>query len=57
MGHRHHRSSRKQQFSQIETKDRALYKKDAIHPTQAGYKVWWIPFFEEELFKMLETYN
>ena len=30
----------------------ALYMADRIHPTRAGYKVWWMPVFEKKLIEM-----
>lgn len=29
--------------------DYALYMHDPVHPTQAGYLLWWLPFFERAL--------
>ena len=31
-----------------------LYMADSIHPTQAGYLEWWMPFMEQELYKIAE---
>lgn len=36
-------------FLDITEDERALYMADSIHPTKAGYSVWWLPKFEEAL--------
>ena len=33
----------------ISDSERALYMADAIHPTRAGYREWWLPKFEQAL--------
>lgn len=33
--------------------DRSLYMYDSIHPTRAGYLLWWLPRFEEALSAVL----
>lgn len=30
----------------------ALYMSDPVHPTRAGYKIWWMPVFEKKLIEM-----
>ena len=32
-----------------------LYMADPIHPTRAGYKLWWTPFFRQELVKFFAS--
>ena len=36
-------------FNDISEKDRALYMADPIHPTKAGYMMWWCPELERQL--------
>ena len=33
--------------------DYELYMNDKIHPTQAGYLLWWTPKFQEYLYEYL----
>lgn len=33
--------------------DYALYMHDPVHPTKAGYGLWWTPKFEEALLRVL----
>ena len=40
-------------FNQITTEEYSLYMADKIHPTQAGYREWWTPYFEQELTKVV----
>lgn len=35
--------------------ERELYMADDIHPTRAGYKLWWLPRFETYLFAKLDN--
>ena len=35
------------QFNDLTQDERKLYLADAIHPTQAGYKDWWLPKFRD----------
>ncbi len=37
------------QFNDLTQDERKLYLADAIHPTQAGYKDWWLPKFRDGL--------
>jgi lysophospholipase L1-like esterase len=37
------------EFNQISEKERTLYMADAIHPTKAGYLLWWTPYMEKYL--------
>lgn len=43
-----------EQFNDITDEERKLYLVDAIHPTKAGYKQWWLPLFREELYKIVK---
>lgn len=36
-------------FNDISDEQRELYMADAIHPTQAGYSLWWVPEMEKAL--------
>ena len=36
-------------FNDITAEERALYMADDIHPTKAGYLLWWLPEFESAL--------
>lgn len=38
-------------FNAISAEERDLYMADDIHPTRAGYSVWWLPEFEAALLK------
>lgn len=40
-------------FNEISDQERSLYMDDAIHPTQAGYLLWWTPKMEEEMVAFL----
>ena len=37
----------------VEEKKRKLYMADPIHPTKAGYLLWWTPFIENRLIELL----
>jgi hypothetical protein len=37
------------EFNQISEEERTLYMADAIHPTKAGYLLWWTPYLEKYL--------
>lgn len=37
----------------VSAEDYALYMHDPVHPTKAGYELWWTPKFEEALVKLL----
>ena len=37
----------------VSKKDYRLYMADGIHPTQAGYLLWWTPFMEKYLIQYL----
>lgn len=41
-------------FNSISDADRALYMYDEIHPTKAGYRVWWGPELEKQLLAFLQ---
>ena len=34
-----------------------LYMHDGVHPTKAGYLLWWVPEIETQLRKILEKYQ
>ncbi len=40
-------------FNAITSDQRILYMADGIHPTQAGYRDWWTPYFEKSLFEVI----
>ena len=37
----------------VSAEDYALYMHDPVHPTKAGYELWWTPKFEEVLVRVL----
>ncbi|MBP3893447.1 MAG: hypothetical protein J6D34_05320 [Atopobiaceae bacterium] len=37
----------------VVAEDYALYMHDPVHPTKAGYGLWWTPKFEEALLRVL----
>lgn len=39
-------------FNDLTSGERSLYMADAIHPTRAGYLLWWTPYMEEKLRKI-----
>lgn len=41
-----------EQLNAITDEERKLYLADAIHPTKAGYQIWWLPKFRESLYKI-----
>lgn len=41
------------EMSAVSAEDYALYMADGIHPTQAGYLLWWTPKFESYLIEYL----
>lgn len=38
-------------FNVLSERERSLFMADPIHPTQAGYLLWWLPKFESVLLK------
>lgn len=42
-----------EEFNNITDEDRELYMSDDIHPTKAGYKLWWGPEQEKQLLEFL----
>lgn len=40
-------------FNQITDEQRALYMADGMHPTKAGYLLWWTPVIEPRLYAAL----
>ena len=41
-----------QEFNSISKEERNLYMADDIHPTKAGYLLWWTPYIEKYLNKL-----
>ncbi len=41
-------------FNTITDEERSLYMADAIHPTKAGYLLWWVPQMEAVLYGIVE---
>jgi len=42
-----------EEFNNISDENYALYMADSIHPTQAGYLEWWTPYFEQNLYEVI----
>lgn len=42
------------EFNDITAEERALYMADDIHPTKAGYLLWWLPEFEPVLCRAMK---
>ncbi len=42
-------------FNNISGEDRAVYMRDGIHPTRAGYRDWWGPEIEKQLMEYLSS--
>ncbi len=42
------------EFNSISPESRALYMKDRVHPTKAGYLEWWTPRMEKDVFEILK---
>lgn len=42
------------EINSITDEERKIYLVDNIHPTKAGYKVWWLPEFQKCLYKILK---
>ncbi|MBQ6843842.1 MAG: SGNH/GDSL hydrolase family protein, partial [Agathobacter sp.] len=42
-----------EEMNAVSKTDYALYMNDDIHPTQAGYLLWWTPKFQEYLYEYL----
>lgn len=40
------------QLNSITEDEKSLYLVDHIHPTKAGYKVWWLPEFQKSLYAL-----
>lgn len=41
-------------FNNISSQERELYMVDDIHPSKAGYLLWWTPFFEKKLIEIVK---
>ncbi len=42
-----------EQINSISESERNLYLVDHIHPTKAGYKIWWLPKFRKTLYEVV----
>ncbi len=42
------------EINDITEQDRKLYLVDHIHPTKAGYKIWWLPKIQETLYGIIK---
>lgn len=42
------------EINSISDEEQKLYLVDHIHPTKAGYKIWWLPKFQECLYEILK---
>ncbi|HUM83101.1 MAG TPA: SGNH/GDSL hydrolase family protein [Lachnospiraceae bacterium] len=42
-----------EEFNNITQEERALYMRDPIHPTKAGYLKWWLPKIEEQIYSYI----
>ena len=42
------------EINSITDEERKIYLVVHIHPTKAGYKVWWLPEFQKCLYKILK---
>ncbi len=42
------------EINNITEMERKLYLVDNIHPTKAGYKIWWLPKFQEALYEVIK---
>lgn len=42
-----------EQMNAVSPEDYAFYMNDEIHPTQAGYLLWWVPVFQEYLYNVI----
>lgn len=41
------------EMNAVSAEDYALYMNDGVHPTQAGYLLWWVPVFQENLYNWI----
>ena len=39
----------KEDFNDITEEQKHLYMFDDVHPTMAGYRVWWLPEMEKQI--------
>lgn len=44
-----------EEMNAVSEENRSLYMADRIHPTQAGYLLWWTPVIEEELYSIIQN--
>ncbi len=42
------------EFNEISEEKRKLYMADPIHPTRAGYQLWWTPVIEKKIVSLLQ---
>ncbi|MBQ6931552.1 MAG: SGNH/GDSL hydrolase family protein, partial [Clostridia bacterium] len=43
-----------EEINNITDEERSLYLVDRIHPTKAGYKIWWLPKFQKSLYDIVK---
>lgn len=43
-----------EEINDITEEERSLYLVDHIHPTKAGYKLWWLPKIQEILYEIIK---
>mgnify|MGYP003302254170 CR=1 FL=1 len=41
-------------INNITDEERSLYLVDHIHPTKAGYKLWWLPEIRKTLYEVVK---
>lgn len=44
-------------FNDLTPEQRALYMFDPVHPTMAGYRLWWLPVMEKKIEEYICTYE
>ncbi len=42
------------EMNAVSEEDYALYMNDEVHPTQAGYLLWWVPKFQAYLYGLFD---
>ena len=43
-----------EEINNITAEERKLYLVDHIHPTKAGYKIWWLPKIQQSLYEVVK---
>ena len=43
-----------EKINNITDEEKALYLVDHIHPTKAGYKIWWLPEIQQTLYGLVK---